>query len=291
MLFAKDFRIRDPFVVPVEEEGIYYMYGSTDDNTWGGKAQGFNAYRSVDLVNWEGPFPVFRPEPGFWSEQDYWAPEVHRYQGRYFMFASFKAEGVCRGTQILVSDGPLGPFKPHSDGPVTPRDWECLDGTLYIDNQGNPWMVFCHEWVQIQDGTMCALPLKQDLSAAAGEPVLLFHASEAPWGNNYPDQGNFVTDGPFMYRAANDELLMIWSSFGERGYAVGVARSASGEIAGPWQQDETPLFAEDGGHGMLFKTFKGHLMLTFHQPNETPNERHVIFPVNEIDGSLEIATR
>ena len=52
------------------------------------------------------------------------------------MFASFKAAGVCRGTQILVADHPKGPFVPHSDGPVTPRDWECLDGTLYVDPGG-----------------------------------------------------------------------------------------------------------------------------------------------------------
>lgn len=42
-------------------------------------------------------------------------------------------------------------------------------------------MVFCHEWVQTQDGMMEAVRLKDDLSAPEGSPKTLFHASDAPW--------------------------------------------------------------------------------------------------------------
>ena len=62
------------------------------------------------------------------------------------------------------------PFVPLSDGPVTPADWECLDGTLYVAANGTPYLVFCHEWLQVKDGEMCAMPLTPDLTAAAGEP-------------------------------------------------------------------------------------------------------------------------
>ena len=33
-----------------------------------------------------------------------------------------------------------------------------LDGTLYVEN-GLPYMVYAHEWIQILDGTMEAVPL------------------------------------------------------------------------------------------------------------------------------------
>jgi len=181
MITQEQIQIRDPYVLTDEKNQCYYLFGSTDKNIWTGQATGFDAYRSADLEHWEGPFPAFRPPEGFWSQTNYWAPEVHVYQGRYYMFATFKADGVCRGTQILVSDHPLGPYMPHSEGPVTPRDWECLDGTLHVDDEGQPWMVFCHEWVQVKDGTICAIPLAQDLSRAVGEPVQLFAASSAPW--------------------------------------------------------------------------------------------------------------
>lgn len=283
LIHRKDIRIRDPFVVTDYENKVYYLYGTTDQNTWEGKAEGFNAYRSTDLENWEGPFPVFRPDENFWSDRNFWAPEVYFYNGKYIMFASFKAENKYRGTQVLSADHPLGPFKPITEEPVTPRDWECLDGTLFIDDDNNPWMVFCHEWIQVKDGKICAMQLSKDLKKSISEPITLFSASEAKW----PRRGeNYVTDGPYLYRNKQGELLMIWSSTGEQGYAIGIARSKSGEIQGPWQHEEKPLFAQNGGHGMLFKTFNDELMLTFHEPNDMPNERPVFYPVKEVDGLL-----
>jgi beta-xylosidase len=291
MLASADIQIRDPYILPLPEQGIYVMVGTTDTNCWQGQGQGFNAFTSKDLKTWEGPQAAFRPPPGFWSTINYWAPEAHCYQGRYFLFASFKADGVCRGTQILAADQATGPYVPHSDGPVTPRDWECLDGTLHLDRQGTPWMVFCHEWVQVGDGEMCAMPLTRDLRAAAGKPVLLFHASDAPWAvriGTAPGPQGLVTDGPFLYSARNGHLLMLWSSMGRDGYAMGVARSASGNIAGPWTQDAQPIYARDGGHGMVFRTLAGRLMMTLHTPNQTPNERPVFIPLEETDDGFRV---
>lgn len=290
-LTTDQIQMRDPFVMKQESEGCYYLYGSTDPDIWQAKGIGFDAYRSTDLVQWEGPFPAFRPEPGFWSDKNYWAPEVHAYKGRYYMFATFKADGVCRGTQILRADHPLGPFRPHSDGPVTPRDWECLDGTLLVDEDGTPWIVFCHEWVQVKDGTVCALRLSPELDRTIGDPLALFAASESAWVDpvNSPRHGSgYVTDGPFAYRCDNGELLLLWSSFRQGRYAQATARSTSGGVRGPWVQDPEPLYDSDGGHGMIFKTFAGDVMLALHTPNTTPDERPVFIPLEEKDGRLRV---
>ena len=273
-----DIQIRDPFVLPVEATGDYYLYGSTDRNVWKGPGTGFDCYRSRDLAAWEGPIAAFRPPARFWATTQFWAPEVHAYRGRYYMFASFKAEGVCRGTQILAADKPEGPYVPWSDGPVTPRDWECLDGTLHVDETGAPWMVFCHEWVQVGDGTMEMIRLSEDLRCAQGQPELLFRGSSAPWVRpiGKTEAGPFVTDGPFLHRTGDGTLLMLWSSQGAKGYAMGLARSSSGTVRGPWVQEPEPLWANDGGHGMIFRAFDGQLYLTLHQPNKTPHERTVL---------------
>ncbi|MNN90559.1 hypothetical protein D3C81_2085240 [compost metagenome] len=69
---------------------------------------------------------------------------------------------------------------------------------------------------------------------------------------------------------------------------MGTARSGSGEITGPWVQDTAPLFNRDGGHGMLFRSMEGGLLLTIHTPNEHPHERPVIIKVREREGLLEI---
>ena len=44
-----DIQIRDPFLVSIKEEGMYYLFGTTDTNAWSGKGTGFDCYKSRDL--------------------------------------------------------------------------------------------------------------------------------------------------------------------------------------------------------------------------------------------------
>ncbi len=288
----EDIQIRDPFVLVAE--GAYYLFGTTDPDPWKAPGVGFDAYASRDLEEWEGPFPVFRPKPGFRGKKNFWAPEVHAYRGAYYLFASFIADGGRRGTQALRSERVLGPYEPHSYGPLTPADWECLDGTLHIDEAGAPWMVFCHEWVQANDGEIHAIRLSEDLATAIGELRLLFRASEAPWtaplerrdGSGKKDAR--VTDGPFIHRLSQGGLVMLWSSISPKGYAMGVARSPSGNVLGPWTQEAEPIVDGDGGHGMSFRDLDGGLWIAFHRPNETPLERPEFLRVSERNGGLVI---
>lgn len=280
-----DINIRDPYVLLDGDR--YYLYGTRGETCWG-KADGFDVYVSDDLETWSDAHEVFRNDGTFWADMNYWAPEVHKWQGTYYMFASFKREGMCRGTCILRADSPMGPFVPHSDGRITPPDWECLDGTFYVDGEGKPWIVFCHEWVQAIDGEIWAMQLNDDLSAPAGPPRLLFTASEAEWivpGRPVQGKPSFVTDGPFLWRTADGALLMLWAAFSRDGYTQGLARSINGEITGEFRQVE-PLFRKDGGHGMIFRAKDGRLLLTLHSPNTHLEERPCFFEVAEKDGLL-----
>ena len=274
---SSEIRVRDPYIVPVKETGKYYLFGTTDTDPWN-EGEGFLVYESEDLENWSEPRWAFLPPEGFWANQNFWAPEVHFFNGYWYIFASFKAEGVCSGTQILRSESVTGPYVPISEGPVTPRHWECLDGTLHVDEKGKPWMVFCHEWVQVHDGEICCIPLSDDLTHAIGDPTLLFRASEAPWVVPlWNSMDNFVTDGPFLYRSSNGALRMLWSSFSTEDYTISYAESQSGTIFGPWIQHETGVVV-NGGHGMVFDTFDGRTLLSIHSPNGSPMERMKLIP-------------
>lgn len=284
-----DIQIRDPFVLRVPERDRYYLFGSTDPDIWSGPATGFDTYWSTDLADWHGPIPAFRPGPDFWSRTQYWAPEVHRFGGAYYMFATFTAEGHCRGTQVLRAELPEGPYEPWSDGPLTPRDWECLDGTLHVED-GEPHMVFCHEWKDVGDGEIRSVRLTPDLRGTIGEPELLFTASQAPWARplDRPGPTAHVTDGPFLHRNSDGRLLMLWSSMGEDGYALGVAASETDRLHGPWRQAHKPLWPTDGGHGMVFEDATGRLLLALHRPNRTPEERARFIEVEEVPGGMAL---
>ena len=265
-----DINIRDPFVL--YEDGTYYMYGTRARN-FGIQTKGFDVYLSKDLENWSEPQECFNSEQYDLNYQANWAPEVHRYNDAYYMFATFtrKSNGL-RGTFILKAESPLGPFVPHSNGAVTPAEWECLDGTFYMSREGRPYIVFCHEHTQIIDGTICYAPLSDDLKEINGEVVTLFRASEPYWADKCTDpEEHRVTDGPFMYRTKDGELLMLWSTFIKGQYAECLVKFAGREIGADFVH-LAPMIDDDGGHGMIFGNGE-KLYLTFHSPNQRDMER------------------
>ena len=283
-----DIHIRDPFILL--DDGKYYLYGTRFNGEKGmypQESEGTDVYVSEDLENFSQPIPVFRRDSSFWGTHHFWAPEVHKYNGRYYMFVTVASSTRNRGVQILVCDTPDGNFVPCAKDAVTPKEWECLDGTLYVED-GRPYMVFCHEWSQIGDGEMCLIEMSEDLSRAVSEPVTLFKASAPSWATGFTDSmDKYVTDGPFLHRSSDGKLLMIWSSIANGMYVEAVSYSENG-IKGPWMHYNELLYREDGGHGMLFYDKAGQLMFTMHYPNTNDLERPVIVRVREEKGMLTI---
>ena len=221
---------------------------------------------------------AFDPGSDFWGKTDFWAPDVYYYKNKYYLFITLSAPNIKRGTSILVADKPEGPFVPLVNRAVTPPEWMCLDGALYVDKDKIPWIIYCHEWLEAIDGEVVAQQLREDLTETIGEPKILFRASEASWVGNI-SSGNTtgkVTDAPFIHTLDNGQLIMLWSSFRKDGkYAIGQATSKSGNLLGPWRQQAEPLNNDDGGHAMLFNDIEGRLMISYHAPNSN-TERPII---------------
>ncbi|MCX6237304.1 MAG: glycoside hydrolase family 43 protein [Bacteroidia bacterium] len=288
-----DIHWRDMCVYPDLVTKTYYMVGPG----W----RGVRLYTSKDLLNWFGPQLIYDAPKDVWGNipiMSIWAPELHAYKGKYYLFLTFDTQNkfqeqwrgwyprVTRGSQVLVSDSIKGPFKTFQNHSTLPVDMMTLDGTLWVED-GIPYMVFCHEWVQITNGAICYVPLKDDLSETAGEPVTLFHAGEATWSRSGKPLGNNVTDGCFLYKGKTGKLYMLWTSSGYGGYTQGIAISESGRLAGPWTQQTEPVYGQDGGHGMVFTTFDGKLMMVLHSPNNRES-RPCIFEMEDTGNTLRV---
>ena len=306
LLKTEAIRIRDPFIFADKKTATYYMYAQMD-NRLGfrgeeDKIKGVEVYTSKDLKHWKQPKKVLELPQDSWGRLMVWAPEVHFYKNKYYLFVTLTSSNILsglskpkeakswpkfhkRGTQIFVSNSPTGPFKAFENKPHTPENWMALDGTLYVENE-KPYMIFCHEWVQIVDGSMEYVALSKDLSKSVGKPIKMFSASEAKWSTSKLSK---VTDGCFLFRTKENKLLMIWSSFGTQGYAIGIAESTTGKLKGSWIQQKKLLFEKNGGHGMIFKTFENKLMLALHQPNSPrEKERLKLFELIDTGNSLEV---
>ncbi len=275
-------KLRDPCILV--EDGVYYAYGTgwhCFKNTSGsleGSWTDLGAVASVANKDTDGG--------------DHWAPEVHKYNGSYYMFTTYKSKITNRhGCVILKSDSPEGPFVEITNGHITPADWDAIDGTFYVDPDGQPWMVFVHEWVSMPGGvgSFAAAKLSDDLTHFISEPIELFKADEPAWAVAG------VTDGCWMYTTREGELLMVWSNFDAHGYTVAVARSSNGRLDGEWIHEEKLLYSKlmtgqyDGGHGMVFTDTDGQMYLSFHSPNAAEGnrkEKPVFLALEEKDGKL-----
>ena len=288
-----DIHWRDMCIFPDPLTKTYYMVGPG--------RRGVKLYTSKDLLTWYGPQQIYEAPADVWGNipiKSIWAPELHAYKGKYYLFLTFDTQNkfqeqwrewyprVTRGSQVLVSDSMNGPFRTFQNHSTLPVDMMTLDGTLWVED-GIPYMVFCHEWVQISNGAVCKVPLRQDLSQTDGEPVTLFHANESTWSKPDKIMGNQVTDGCFLYKGKTGKLYMLWASFSEGGYTEGIAISASGRLSGPWVQQDEPLFKQDGGHGMVFTTFEGKLMMVLHSPNNKES-RPRIFEMEDTGNTLKV---
>lgn len=103
-MLIENINIRDPFILP--DNGRYYMYGTRSAAAAG---KGFDVYVSDSPEgDWDGPIEVFSSSEYGLDRGANWAPEVHFYNGSYYMFATFEQDNKLRGTYILRADKPDG---------------------------------------------------------------------------------------------------------------------------------------------------------------------------------------
>lgn len=281
-------RMSDPFILADKKTNMYYMTGT-----------GGLLWKSKDLKYWDGPFAVAKPDPKSWmgKNPEIWAAEIHEYNNKYYYFATFTnkkitiddKKNVRRSSHILISKTPDGPFVPMEEKTYLPAALSTLDATLWVDHDKNAYMVYCHEWLQNNDGTVEKIALKPDFSGTLGNAKILFRATDSPW--NRAREGNEatphkVTDGPWLFRTQTGKLGMLWTSWVYDVYTQGVAYSESGTLDGPWIQDTEPITPSNYGHCMTFRTFEGKLLLCGHTHSADKNGRFIRTPkLFEVDDS------
>lgn len=295
----------DPCILADDATQMYYMTGT-----------GGMLWKSPDLRMWTGPYRVTETESVKWmgKRPEIWAAELHKYKGKYYYFATFTNNSIRidsvrgnviprRASHILVSDKAEGPYRPVGKSDYLPANQPTLDGTFWVDKdpkknaKGVPYMVYCGEWLQNWNGTIEKIRLKDDLSGSVGKGKVLFRAFDSPWSMEKDEDGkvipNKVTDGPYLFRTQTGRLGMIWTSWIFDVYTQGVAYSESGTLDGPWIQEPEPITPPNYGHGMLFRTLDGKLMMSVHSHEKINGRMHRVphlFPVDDTGDKIKVIT-
>ncbi|WP_186755456.1 glycoside hydrolase family 43 protein [Echinicola salinicaeni] len=247
-----DVEFGDPYILN-DGDGKYYMYG-----TGGGAKDGFAAYSSDDLVNWEFEGQVYRGNTDeSWASKFFWAPEVYKMDGKYYMF--FSAQWKVNPTNeeenfmigVAVSDNPTGPFMEMYDRPIFDPGYPIIDANVYQEN-GKYYLYYsraCYkhpvesevaDWAkekgwydEIEESWVYGVELKPDFSGVIGEPVLCLRPpltmddEQAEWESRSVAKQEINrrwTEGSVIFKDGDTYYIMYSSNYyaGEN-YAVGYA--------------------------------------------------------------------
>ncbi|WP_257668409.1 glycoside hydrolase family 43 protein [Parapedobacter tibetensis] len=260
-----DVAFGDPYVLYDDETARYYMYG-----TGGGAKDGFAAYSSTDLADWQSEGQVYYGNTdSTWGIDAFWAPEVYKRNGKFYMFYSAQwrdnptneLENFKIG--IAVSDNPTGPFRDLHDGPLFDPGYPIIDANVYFAEDGRVYLYYsrcCYkhpvesevaDWArkkgwfdEIEESWVYGVELKSDFSGIIGEPMLLLRPpiemddAQAEWESRSvtsKEVNRRWTEGSFTFKHG-DTYYMMYSAnhFAGENYAVGYATAS--DPLGPFEK-------------------------------------------------------
>ncbi|WP_051292745.1 glycoside hydrolase family 43 protein [Olivibacter sitiensis] len=259
-----DVAFGDPFILYDEDTDRYYMYGT------GGIENGFMAYVSDDLRKWEPQGTVYTSkQEKAWGTKDFWAPEVYKREGKYYMFYSAhwkenpnnELENYRIG--VAVSDSPTGPFIDMTGTPLFDPGYPIIDANVYFGEDDKLYLYYsrcCYknpveseiaDWArkkglydEIEESWVYGVELASDFSSVIGEPQLLLRPplsmddKQAEWESRSVTSGEVNrrwTEGSYLFK--HDGLYyMMYSAnhFAGENYAVGYATSS--DPLGPFEK-------------------------------------------------------
>lgn len=281
-------RLGDPYVLHTGD--IYYLYGTSRPN-------GFEAYRSADLVHWQPVGQVYTcDKERSWGTGAFWAPEVYKVKDKYYMFYSAQwrhnptneLENFRIG--VAVADSPEGPFADLSDKPVFDPGYPIIDADVFFDSDGQAYLYYsrcCYKhavesdvaamarqkgWFnEVEESWVYGVKLNADFKGVSGEPVLLLRPpvsmadKQAEWESRSVtsrEVNRRWTEGSVTFRKGDTYYIMYSANnFAGANYAVGYATSTS--PLGPFQKaSNNPVLQKNTATGGSV-TGTGHNSITW----------------------------
>ncbi len=250
----------DPHVL--FHNGIYYLYATSAND-------GFKYWTSTNLSDWKEQGYAFQKNDQSWGEQSFWAPEVIKYQGKFYLvYSATGATMFGKGLRICIAaaDDPRGPFT-DIYAPLFDFGFSCIDGNIFVDDNGKPYLYYemvgavGEHWKNngYLWGAVMGVELSSDLSRPLNEPKLCL----------YPSQN---WEGPESMKARSNEGMTVFKKdsiyymtysgnhYADPNYGVGYA--TSNKPLGMWvKYEENPILKQDlsinvsgPGHNSIIKS-------------------------------------
>lgn len=285
--------LADPCVVRVgpgdgAPPGVRYLAVGTGDVVAG---RVFALLGSPDLVRWTPLGGALEPLPAA-AGTDYWAPELLRADGRWWMYYSVGVGDTGHRLRVAVADRVVGPYVDRGVE-LAAQEPFAIDPHPFEDVDGRRYLFFARDVLQgPRVGTMLAVaPLADDLVSFAG-PVVPVLAPSGDWqlferGRRmaaYDAVHDWHTlEGPFVVRR-DGRYHLFYSGGRWEDPTYGVATAVADSPLGPWHEPRpgpvlrtAPGHVLGPGHNTLVTTDDGIDVLAYHawDPGRTARRLHL----------------
>ena len=246
-------------------------------------------FTTKDMVNWTNHGKVMSLDDIEWAEARAWAPQTIERNGKFYMYYPVQKKGGGMAIGVGVSDSPFGPFKDLGHPLVDEDDWNDIDPTVFIDDDGQAYLYFGNPELRY-------VLLNEDMiSYDQNVGIVKIPMTEESFAKGSHFTGTSYGEGPWFYKR-NNIYYMMYAAFaaGEGEHDEHLAYSTSDSPTGPWKYGGV-IMTEEGG---IFTNhpgvcdFKGHSYLFYHTgelPGGNLFQRSVCvaeFTYNE-DGSID----
>ena len=219
----------------------------------------WRCFSTKDMVHWTDHGKVFSLGDIAWADDRAWAPQCIERNGRFFLYCPVHKINGGMAIAVGVSDKPEGPFTDIGHPLVDEGDWNDIDPTVFIDDDGQAYLYFGNPELRY-------VLLNEDMvSIDESVGVQKIPMTVESFGKGSHMTGTTYGEGPWFYK--RDGLYyMVFAGFaeGERrnehfGYSTAVGPT------GPWVyqgvlMEEGPCFTNHPG----LCDFKGHSYLFYH---------------------------
>ena len=240
----------DPAPVVFGDELYVFTGRDRDGNNDFYYMTGWQCFSTKDMKNWTDHGCFLEDAEFSWcNKNDAWASQCIERNGKYyFYFTTTNKGGGGRAIGVGVADKPEGPYKDVLGKPLCGPNWDYIDPTVIVDDDGQAWLMFGNPKCYY-------VKLKEDMVTLDGQ-IQNFNLSLKP--------GTKYTEGPWIYK--HDKLYyLVFASMVDGFGGESISYCTGPTVTGPWTHQGTihegsNCFTTHGG----IIDYKGHSYSFYH---------------------------
>ena len=182
---------------------------------------GWQCFSTKDMKNWTDHGRILEDTSFSWcGKNDAWASQCIERNGKYYFYFTTTNQGPGGGGRAIgvgVADSPEGPYEDVLGKPLCGPNWDYIDPTVIIDDDGQAWLMFGNPKCYY-------VKLKEDMVTLDGE-IKSFDLSL--------QNGTKYTEGPWIYKH-EDLYYLVFASMVNGFGGESISYCTGPTVTGPW---------------------------------------------------------